>query len=89
MKILIIGGTIFLGKYLTLAAISKGHKVTLFNRGASRSDEWPKVEHIKGDRDKDLDKLKGRQWDAVIDTCGYHPYSVGASAEILKDLVSH
>ncbi len=89
MKILIIGGTIFLGKYLTIAALTRGHNLTLFNRGISQSDEWPEVEHIKGDRDKDLDELKGRQWDAVIDTCGYLPYSVSASVEILKDIVSH
>ncbi len=89
MKLLIIGGTIFLGRYLTEAALGRGHNVTLFNRGTNNSTLWPEVDKIKGDRNKDLDKLKGRKWDAVIDTCGYHPYSVKASAEVLADIVSH
>lgn len=89
MNLLIIGGTVFLGKHLTIAALNRGHEITLFNRGLSQSGEWPEVQQIKGDRDEDLDRLKGKKWDAVIDTCGYHPYSVKRSADILKDSVSH
>ena len=87
MKILIIGGTKFLGRHLAAAAaLERGHEVTLFNRGTHYSGAVENVEQIHGDRNRDLDKLKGRSWDAVIDTCGYLPQTVKASAEALKDL---
>jgi 2'-hydroxyisoflavone reductase len=85
MKILIIGGTIFLGKHLVTSALSKGHQVTIFNRGIHNPDLFPEVERIRGDRNKDLDKLNGKKWDAVIDTCGYIPGIVRKSAEALKN----
>ena len=85
MKLLVIGGTRFLGRQIVSAALSRGHEVTLFNRG---KQELPAgVESIQGDRHKDLDKLRGRRWDAVIDTCGYLPQSVAASATALADSV--
>ncbi len=83
MKILVIGGTLFLGKHIVKTALDSGHEVTLFNRGKRNAELFPGLEKIKGDRDKDIELLKGRKWDAVIDTCGYIPRIVGKSAEIL------
>lgn len=85
MKILIIGGTKFLGRHLIKAALERHHTVTLFNRGKYSSEAFENVEQIAGDRNVDLDKLNGRNWDAVIDTCGYLPSSVRASAKALKE----
>lgn len=88
MKILIIGGTKFLGRHLITAAQARGHEITLFNRGKFSSETFENVEQIHGDRNIDLNKLSGRNWDAVIDTCGFLPQSVKASAEALKDAVN-
>ncbi len=85
MDILIIGGTRFVGRALVDSALARGHQVTLFNRGKSNPDAYPDIETIIGDRETDLDKLDGRQWDAVIDTCGYVPRIVSLSAQALKD----
>ena len=87
MKLLILGGTKFVGRHLVTTALARGHEVTLFNRGQSSSEELPDVETIHGDRNSDLNKLAGRRWDAVIDTCGYLPRTVRASAEFLTDSV--
>jgi 2'-hydroxyisoflavone reductase len=87
MKILIIGGTKFLGRHLINAALKNGHEVTLFNRGRFSQEEFENVEQIHGDRNSDLEKLAGRRWDSVIDTCGYLPQNVKASAEFLRDAV--
>jgi 2'-hydroxyisoflavone reductase len=89
MKILIIGGTVFLGRHLVEAALVRGHEVTLFNRGHHNPELFPEVEKIFGDRNDDLQKLKGKRWDAVIDTCGYLPRAVRASAELLSQSVDH
>lgn len=89
MKLLILGGTIFLGRHLVEAARARGHEVTLFNRGQHNADLFPDVEKLRGDRDGGLDTLHGRRWDAVIDTCGYVPRLVRASAEALADAVAH
>ncbi|MBX3036708.1 MAG: SDR family oxidoreductase [Anaerolineales bacterium] len=83
MKILIIGGTRFLGRHLVNSARVRGHEVTLFNRGKTNPDLFRKVKTIKGDREKDLNQLEGT-WDAVIDTCGYVPRVVKLSANMLK-----
>ena len=65
MKILIIGGTKFLGRHLIDAALVNNHEVTLFNRGTKYTDaSIPDVEQIHGDRNSDLEKLSGRTWDA-------------------------
>ena len=85
MKLLIIGGTRFLGRYLVTSALANNHEVTLFNRGRHPSE--PTVETIQGDRNKDLEKLKGRRWDAVVDTCGMLPRAVKAAAQVLSDSV--
>ncbi|HEY3365522.1 MAG TPA: SDR family oxidoreductase [Symbiobacteriaceae bacterium] len=89
MKLLIIGGTKFLGRHLVEAALNAGHTVTLFNRGRTNPDLFPEVEKIHGDRDGQLDLLAGRRWDAVIDTCGSVPRVVSASARLLADKVDH
>lgn len=89
MKILIIGGTRFVGRHLVTAALARNHEVTLFNRGKHSSAGLPEIEQIHGDRNSDLDKLKNRNWDAVIDTCGYLPQTVKASAEALTDSVEN
>jgi 2'-hydroxyisoflavone reductase len=87
MKILILGGTKFLGRHLVDAALEAGHEVTLFNRGKTNPTLFPNVETIIGDREKDLDRLAGREWDAVIDVAGYLPRIVRLSAEALKGSV--
>ncbi len=89
MKILIIGGTVFLGRALVEAALARGHDVTLFNRGQHNPDLFPEVEKLRGDRDGQMEALKGRKWDAAIDTCGYFPRVVRQSAQLLADAVGH
>lgn len=83
LRILILGGTEFLGVHMTNAALARGHTVTLFNRGRTNPGLFPKVEHLHGDRDGKLDALRGRRWDAVIDDSGYVPRHVRLSAELL------
>ena len=87
MKILVIGGTRFLGRTLVETALKQGHELTLFNRGQTNPGLFPDVENLKGDRDKDLDILKGQKWDVVVDTCGYVPRIVRKSAELLTNSV--
>ena len=87
MKLLILGGTRFAGRHIVESALKRGHTVTLFNRGRENLDLFPGVEKLIGDRYSDLDLLRGREWDAVIDTCGYEPKAVRLSAELLKDSV--
>jgi 2'-hydroxyisoflavone reductase len=89
MHILILGGTRFLGRHLVEAALAAGHEVTLFNRGKSNPGLFPQVETLSGDRREHLDALKGRRWDACIDTCGYIPREVRMSTEALRDSVGH
>lgn len=88
MKVLILGGTQFLGRHLVEAALAGRHQVTIFNRGRLHPDLFPEVEKLTGDRSGDLAALRGRRWDAVIDTCGYVPGIVGASAELLAGAVN-
>ena len=89
MRILIIGGTAFLGPALIDAARASGHELTLFNRGRSQPDFESGVETVIGDRETDLGRLAERRWDAVIDTCGYLPRLVALSAAALRDQVEH
>lgn len=89
MKILIIGGTKFLGRHLVDAALKNGHEVTLFNRGTKYSDEkFPETEQVHGDRNSDLENLGDKTFDAVIDTSGYLPQTVKIATEFLKDKVN-
>lgn len=88
MKLLVIGGTRFLGRAIVNHALAAGHEVTLFNRGQSNPDLFDgEVETLIGDRDGGLGVLDGRSWDAVIDTCGYFPRLVRDSATLLADAV--
>jgi 2'-hydroxyisoflavone reductase len=89
MKILVLGGTVFLGRHLVDAALARGHEVTLFNRGQHNAELYPELEKLRGDRDGDLTALQGRRWDAVLDPSGYVPRIVRASAELLAPNVSH
>jgi 2'-hydroxyisoflavone reductase len=87
MKILVLGGTVFLGRYLVESALAGDHEVTLFNRGRQHPELFPHVEKLRGEREGGLEALRGRHWDAVIDTSGYLPWVVKASAELLSDAV--
>ena len=87
--LLILGGTGFLGPHVVEQALARGMKVTLFNRGKTNADLFPEVEKLRGDRDGDLEALRGRSWDAVLDTSGYVPRIVRASAELLAPSVQH
>jgi 2'-hydroxyisoflavone reductase len=104
VKLLVLGGTKFLGRAAVDAALDRGHEVTLFNRGETNPELFPEAEKIRGDRqlqaglpgalggiglESDLSALEGRRWDAVIDTSGYLPHVVRASAEALADSVDH
>ncbi len=89
MRMLILGGTVFLGRALIDAAHAAGHSVTLFNRGKSNPAPIAHVEQVHGDRATDLDRLAGRTWDAVIDTCGYVPRIVRLSAQALAQATPH
>lgn len=87
MRLLLLGGTLFLGRHIVEAARARGHEVSLFHRGKTHEDLFPEIEHIHGDRDGGLAILDGRRWDAAIDTCGYVPRIVRASAERLAGAV--
>ena len=90
-RLLFLGGTGFLGPHTVQYALARGHSVTLFNRGNRNDALFPELEELRGDRDPKVgDGLKsiaeaiaaGRTWDAVVDTSGYVPRIVGASAEL-------
>ena len=84
MKLLLLGGPRFLGRAIVDAALERGHELTLFNRGTTHPELYPEVERVVGDRKGALDGLAGREWDAVVDTCGYLPRDVRTSAEALS-----
>jgi 2'-hydroxyisoflavone reductase len=88
VKILILGGTQFVGRHLVAEALNRGHQVTLFNRGHTNRDLFPQAEKLIGDRDGGLDALLGRKWDVAVDVSGYVPRIVRASAELLRDSVA-
>jgi 2'-hydroxyisoflavone reductase len=87
MRLLVLGGTKFLGRHAVDAALTQGHDVTIFTRGETNPDLFPEVERLTGDRDGKLDALRGREWDGVVDTSGYVPRVVRQSAELLRDAV--
>lgn len=89
MRILVLGGTIFLGRHIVQVAQQRGHELTLFHRGQHNPDLFPEVDRVLGDRDGGLSALEGRTWDAVIDTCGYFPRIVQQSAEFFASSTSH
>jgi 2'-hydroxyisoflavone reductase len=85
LRILILGGTGFTGPIQVRYALSRGHQVTVFNRGRTHPGELPKAaEQLLGDRNGKLDALKGRKWDVVIDNPTTLPVWVRDAAEILK-----
>jgi 2'-hydroxyisoflavone reductase len=85
LRILILGGTGFTGPFQVRYALSRGHKVTVFNRGRTHPGELPKAaEQLLGDRNGQLDALKGRTWDVVIDNPATLPVCVRDAAQILK-----
>jgi 2'-hydroxyisoflavone reductase len=87
MRLLVLGGTKFLGRHAVDAALAAGHDVTIFTRGQTNPTLFPEAEHLEGDRDGDLRALEGRSWDGVVDTSGYVPRIVRQSAELLRDAV--
>jgi 2'-hydroxyisoflavone reductase len=89
VKVLLLGGPKFLGRAVIDAVLDRGHELTLFNRGTTNADLYPQVERLVGDRDGGLDALQGGSWDAVVDTSGYLPRIVGASARMLAPSVDH
>lgn len=93
LRILILGGTSFLGPHQIRYALERGHSITTFNRGQTRprlyADLFDEVEQLEGDRGGDLGVLRGRTWDAVIDNSGQNVEWARASAELLADSVQH
>jgi nucleoside-diphosphate-sugar epimerase len=89
LRLLILGGTAFLGPEIVAAAKARDWTITLFNRGKTNPHLFPELEKLHGDRDGDLKSLEGRKWDAVIDTSGYVPRHVRDSATLLRDAVKH
>jgi 2'-hydroxyisoflavone reductase len=87
VKLLLLGGTKFLGRATVEAALERGHEVTLFTRGETNPELFPEAEKLRGDRSADLASLQGRTWDAVVDTSGNVPGVVRTSAEALRDSV--
>lgn len=96
LKILVLGGTAFIGPEFVEHATARGHTLTLFNRGKTRPGLFPNLEKLRGDRDPkkgeglksiEAEIAKGREWDIVLDNCGYYPRHVKASAELLAPKV--
>ena len=89
MNLLVLGGTIFLGRHIVDAALAAGHAVTLLNRGRHGAGLFPQAERLVGDRDGDLGALAGRRFDAVIDCSGYTPGQVQRSTQALGERAGH
>jgi 2'-hydroxyisoflavone reductase len=87
MRLLVLGGTQFLGRHIVDCARRRAHELTLFNRGQTDPAPIAGVEQIHGDRAHDLSRVGGRTFDAVIDTSGYLPRAVRGSAELLAGAV--
>jgi 2'-hydroxyisoflavone reductase len=89
LRILSIGGTRFFGRALVEEAARRGHEVTVFHRGESEPDGFPAVEHVHADRNASIEVLRGRSWDAVVDTCAFVPRGVREVAETIGNGVGH
>ena len=85
MRLLILGGTVFLGRHVAAEALARGHEVTLLHRGRHGSELFAAVERLLADRTGDLSVLDGRRFDAAIDTSGYDPRVVASSTRRLSD----
>ena len=89
MQLLVLGGTVFLGRHVVEAALASGHQVTVLNRGNHAMPFADRVESMRGDRNGDLTALRGRRFDAVIDCCGYTPDQLQRTADALGAGVGH
>jgi 2'-hydroxyisoflavone reductase len=89
LKVLVLGGTGISGPHLVRELDSRGHQITLFNRGKRNPGLFPNVETLIGDRNGPLDVLKGRDFDVVVDNSGYFPRQVQATAQLLKEHTRH
>jgi 2'-hydroxyisoflavone reductase len=83
VRVLVLGGTVFVGRHVVETALARGDEVTILNRGVHPDPLPLEVERLVGDRDGDLSALAGRQWDSVVDTSGYFPRQVRATGEAL------
>jgi 2'-hydroxyisoflavone reductase len=88
-RILMLGGTGFIGPHFVREALASGARITLFNRGRTRPEPTPGVETLLGDRNGQLDALKGRDWDVVIDNSGYVPRHVQLTTQLLREHAAH
>jgi len=86
-RILVLGGTGFIGPHFVRAALARGHHVTLFNRGRTKTDMFPEATKLVGDRNNGLEALATGEWDVVLDNSGYVPRHVMDSAKLLKGRV--
>ncbi|MGC2969932.1 NAD-dependent epimerase/dehydratase family protein [Paraburkholderia aspalathi] len=89
MRILVMGGTLFLGRQIVETALERGHDVTVFNRGRENPSLFPEVERLVGDRNSNLSALAGRQFDAVIDPSAYSPEQIDLVLSTLKAAPKH
>lgn len=89
MKLLVLGGTVFLGRHIVQAALEQGVEVTLLNRGQHGAGLFPSVPRLVGDRNGDMSALRGRRFDAVIDCCGYTPEQVARTVAALDAELPH
>ena len=90
MRLLVLGGTGFVGRHIVQGALERGDDVTLFNRGRTAPALFPAAQLLLGDRTGDLRALRdGGPWDAAIDVTGYHPEQVAASSQLLAARVEH
>lgn len=89
MRILVIGGTRFVGRHFVEQAVERGHDVTVFHRGRTGADLFPDLDHRMGDRDTDLSTLAEGEWDATVDTCAYLPRQVHTLADALDGRGGH
>ncbi|MGV3265345.1 SDR family oxidoreductase [Cytobacillus pseudoceanisediminis] len=88
MKVLILGGTRFLGKAMVEEGLKRGYEITLFNRG-NYKEAFSEVEQLIGDRDGDVSQLENRKWDVVVDTCGFAPHQINKVAAVLGNSIEH
>src|SRR5690348_6305818 len=87
LRILVLGGTGFIGPHLVRHAVARGHRVTIFTRGRHDADIPNEVVRLQGDRNGQLDSLKGKRWDVVVDDSATNPSWVVQSTELLQPAV--
>jgi 2'-hydroxyisoflavone reductase len=89
LRVLMLGGTGFIGPHTIAALRLAGHQITLFNNDKESAKKFPQMESLFGDRDGKIEALSGRDWDVVIDNSGYVTRHVKLTADALKDRVGH